>query len=246
MPADASTPGAFRQVEAGGWHTCAVRANGVTVCWGGDWYGQATVPVLSQQLDGGTDFTCGVGFVDHKIRCWGDNAAGQAPAVKDGNYNQVSAGGAQACAHKVDGTLDCWGSNVNTPSGNATAVSTGAGYSCRLLPDGRVDCWGINDHGQSDDRTGPFAQVSAGTNHTCAVRQADGYVECWGDSGYGKLKAPADVAFTQSCRGRESHLRAEERRRRRLLGRQHVGAGAGASSRARTGRSPRATCSRAG
>ena len=44
---------------------------------------------------------------------------------------------------------------------------------------GDVSCWGWNHREQSESRTGPFVQVSAGSTSTCAIKE-DQTVECWG------------------------------------------------------------------
>ncbi|MCB9738240.1 MAG: hypothetical protein H6747_03160 [Deltaproteobacteria bacterium] len=80
-----------------------------------------------------------------------------------------------------------------------TADPNGA-YYCALLHSGEVACWGKNDQGQAGvvnskaDVGKPtlvaglkdIVQVSAGTDHTCALDKA-GKVWCWGDNSYGQL-----------------------------------------------------------
>ncbi len=89
-------------------------------------------------------------------------------------------------------------------------VSAGGTATCALLsPSGHVECWGEGAQGQLGDGTSTASaapvtvtgeigakDVSAGTDHACAVR-ADGGVDCWGFAtdlylGYGQV-VPAPV-----------------------------------------------------
>ena len=98
------------------------------------------------------------------------------------------------------------------PPTNFVALDAGWEHTCALRSDGTVACWGESYHGQAgltpdevdsleyaqgfrfrpeavvDEPTGLFAGISAGGEHTCAVR-TDGTVACWG--GYRYLQAVA-------------------------------------------------------
>ncbi|MFL5754775.1 MAG: hypothetical protein ACJ77N_00610, partial [Chloroflexota bacterium] len=50
-------------------------------------------------------------------------------------------------------------------------------------------CWGFDREGQTQAPPGTFTAVSAGTNHSCAVRTDDA-IACWGDDTYGQSDAP--------------------------------------------------------
>ncbi len=72
----------------------------------------------------------------------------------------VSAGLYHSCALKVDGTLDCWGNNVDGQAagqpGPYLSVSAGWYHSCGVKADGAVDCWGDSGFGQATDQLGPY------------------------------------------------------------------------------------------
>ena len=132
----------------------------------------------------------------------------------------VSAGGYHTCAVKTDGTLWCWGGGGYGQLGDGTAadslvpvqvsghatdwaaVSAGFQHTCAVKTDHSLWCWGWNDAGQLGDGTTTvqpnpvpvqvsghatdWAAVSAGYQHTCAVK-TDHSLWCWGGDDYGQL-----------------------------------------------------------
>jgi alpha-tubulin suppressor-like RCC1 family protein len=162
---------------------------------------------------------------DESVRCWGGNDLGQlgtgdtapqsffAPAVTGlaGSIGArfISAGTAQTCARRADGTVACWGSDLTpAPVAGMTStlsVATGASHKCALGSDGRVRCVGSNQQGQigngaggpgAPDVTDPaqglvtgltdVAAVVSGNNFSCALRST-GSVRCWGANAFGQL-----------------------------------------------------------
>ena len=77
-----------------------------------------------------------------------------------GEFASVSAGWFHSCGVRTDGSVECWGVNVDwegnvvgqaTPPGSSfTSVSAGWFHSCGVRTDGSVECWGNNDFGQAD------------------------------------------------------------------------------------------------
>jgi hypothetical protein len=103
------------------------------------------------------------------------------------SFAPIGAGGVHTCARETDGTVTCWGSNLQSqtavPEGLAgvAAVSAGSAHNCALKSDGTTTCWGRNDEEQTTVPAGlaGLAAVSAGGIHSCALK-TDGTVVCWG------------------------------------------------------------------
>ena len=78
----------------------------------------------------------------------------------------VASGGALTCALMLDGTVKCWGANVNGELGvgktyessavpvtvtglnHVIAIAVGSLHACALIADGTMKCWGYNYYGQ--------------------------------------------------------------------------------------------------
>jgi hypothetical protein len=148
-------------ISGGGWHTCAVLADGSMRCWGRNYNGQLGDGSLSPSYT---------------------------PVQVVGITNAVEVSGAwqHTCARLADGTLRCWGEAANGQLGNgslldattparvagistATAISSGWWHhSCALLSNASVRCWGSNEWGQFGTGTTtassvPVAMSGAGT-----------------------------------------------------------------------------------
>jgi alpha-tubulin suppressor-like RCC1 family protein len=180
--------GAMTMIAAGGFHTCAYRANPVGIfCWGSNSNGQL-----------GNNSTV---------------TSATPVAVSTSYYplRHLSAGYQHTIAATNDGHLLVWGANANGQLGDGTKtdrltpvyvyspstvvqVAGGAAHSCGLRADGIAVCWGYNGYGELGDATtvehltpapiaavipGPLKQIVTGNYHTCA-RTTDGRVFCWG------------------------------------------------------------------
>ena len=83
--------GPLIQLSVGRYHSCALQPNAMLTCWGGNTYGEATVPVGEySQASAGAYHTCAV-TTDQSAVCWGYNTRGQS-AAPTGAFAQVSVG----------------------------------------------------------------------------------------------------------------------------------------------------------
>ncbi|MBI5545607.1 MAG: hypothetical protein HY901_17105 [Deltaproteobacteria bacterium] len=193
---------------AAGWkNTCAVTESGALYCWGNNTLGElgddsmiardAPFPVASMQtgvtaLAISSLHACAV--KDRKVFCWGNN-----------DHSQVVSGGT-GCNTTLNA---CYQPNDVGVTG-AVDVAVGSDHSCALLETGKVVCWGSNQFGQighdSDSPADVLApaevfdlaevgQISAGLDHTCAVRRDQ--IWCWGSNSGGQL-ARATATITES------------------------------------------------
>ena len=169
--------GEFLAVSAGGFHTCALRVDNTLSCWGERGDGQTSRPRADfLSLSSGFRHTCAVSADEDSegskgsggsVQCWGLDGNGQATPTA-GSYLKVSAGFEHTCGLRTDGAVQCWGGNGHGQAGfeDPTGPMTCTPSGCRP---GYARIWG------------PFIDVSAGTTHTCAVRD-DGTLHCWGET----------------------------------------------------------------
>ncbi len=183
-------------------------------------------------VDFGRIHGCGIRGDAHSLWCWGapesralgrdDDARTPAPieGEPDG-WRTVSTGGrhdddsAHTCAIRRDGTLWCWGTNVDGQLGIADvasstlpmqvgadddwrAIACGDRHTCGLRGRGTLWCWGADDEGQlaaggGMPRAAPaqvgdrddWIELASGAAHTCG-RTRDGELWCWGSNSNGQ------------------------------------------------------------
>lgn len=204
------------QIDAGGYHNCALKNNGSVLCWGYNEYGQINVPAdlgPVSQLSAGAFHSCAL-TASGEVKCWGYNLFGQSTPPSDlGAVSQISAGNYHTCALKTDGTVACWGSEgglqILVPAGlnSVTQLSAGIYHSCALKSDGTVTCWGYNDFDQGTlpSDINDVVQVSVGYALTCVLRRS-GTVYCRGDNDAGQATVPADLASVSQISAGEFHV----------------------------------------
>jgi alpha-tubulin suppressor-like RCC1 family protein len=169
---------------------CARKLDGSLWCWGTPPPHSYMDPVTSPeqvtslgnsvaQVAVGGVMIC-VRKMDGTLWCWGFN---NSDSIGDGTtvYRpapvqvttlgntvvDVSAGTDHACARKADGTLWCWGWNVEGQLGNGTTMASPLPLQVEALGDQVVE-------------------VVCSSERTCA-RKADGTVWCWGAVATGEL-----------------------------------------------------------
>ena len=149
------------QIVAGGYHTCALMADGRVKCWGQNTYGQLGLGNSANRGNHANEMGDALAFVD-----LGSNNT----AI------QLVAGVYHTCALLNDGRVKCWGRSGSGQLGLGTTQSLGndANEMGDRLP-------------AVDLGTGAVArQLSSGEGHTCAVL-GDGSVKCWGLNSTGQL-----------------------------------------------------------
>jgi len=197
------------QVAAGYGDACALLDDGHVDCWGAntegrlgpggvdeeDHYTPVMIPGVANAVEVTADreVTCarleGAGVEAGRVECWGSDNHG---AFGDG----------------TNGLAHATPTPVAEVRG-ATQISSGEDHLCAIVheegrPAGQIKCWGWDAFGQlGDDNLGYIrkpedvveaqrlpvsaaVQVSAGSEHTCALLRA-GTVECWGSDARGQL-----------------------------------------------------------
>jgi alpha-tubulin suppressor-like RCC1 family protein len=220
LPATASATLTFRQVSAGGDHTCGVTSDDQAYCWGDnnagqvgdgsptpqfcmDWPNCVTEPVAVvgglrfRAVSAGFMHTCGV-TTDDRVYCWGWNSGGE--------LGIGTATGPETCdGNEAD--FPCSSQPVAVKGGlRFRNVSAGSAHTCGISTDGLAYCWGNNSYGQLGDvsttrRLTPrlvagghqFRSLSAGSSHTCGVT-VDYRAYCWGSNSDGQLGDSTQVA----------------------------------------------------
>ena len=151
--------GPLDAISAGQVHTCAIVNSKGVKCWGGNAHGQ-------------------LGYGDTTMR---SNAAA-VPYIDLGGYSDissVSAANTHTCAviQPIE-SVKCWGNGASGKLGygDTTTRGDGPGEMGAALP--VVDV--------PSDLGNPTRGVSAGLNHTCALR-GNGRMKCWGSGADGRL-----------------------------------------------------------
>ena len=112
-------------------------------------------------------------------------------------YSAISAGDLHTCGLKLDGGVDCFGSDgrgqSSPPTGEFLQVAAGGVHTCGIkAADGTVACWG-SAAVESPAESFKFGSIDSGLAHTCGVTPKVGEsfdrknsVLCWGAPGAGR------------------------------------------------------------
>ena len=204
----------YTAIDAGYFHTCALKTDATPVCWGLNGYGQTTIPQnlgSVTQITAGAFHTCAITTAATPA-CWGDNFDGQTTIPPNlGSVTQISAGAYHTCAITTAGTPACWGNNSDGQTtippnlGSVTQITAGGFHTCAITTVGTPACWGDNFDGQTTipPNLGSVTQITAAVYHTCAITTA-GTPACWGNNNQGQATIPPNLgSVTQITAGYE-------------------------------------------
>jgi alpha-tubulin suppressor-like RCC1 family protein len=183
--------------------TCAMGSD----CQSGSCQGTCQAPTCTDGVKNGdeTDVDCG-GAVCKPFGCASDKGCGAntdcqsefCAGQKCAAITQIAAGNQHACALLGDGTVYCWGCNLdgqlgdgltasrNQPHkvlglGNVAELSLGggssfdaSGFTCARLADMTLMCWGKNDRGQLGINSMAAAHLPAPVNLTDVAQVSAG------------------------------------------------------------------------
>ena len=151
------------ELSGGGYHMCAILADGSVKCWGSGASGLGN-DTGDNVGDNSTDSIANLGPVNlhgHK-----------AVAISAGGPQNTQSG--ETCVILDDGSVECFGDNTYGQLGYDNRV--GVGQSGVLMAN-------VTPFDPGGHRA---VAITTGGKHTCAIGD-DGGVRCWGDGQYGEL-----------------------------------------------------------
>jgi hypothetical protein len=126
------------------------------------------------------------------VRCWGDDAAGQATAPAAlGPITKLAAGHDTTCGISAAGALTCWGAQAATAA-DVREAGVGVGFVCWLKVDGSLGCDGAID---APPAGLTFTALTVGAQHACALDMS-GAASCWGVAANGRTTPPAGGVYS--------------------------------------------------
>ncbi len=213
--------GRFTAVSSASRHSCGIQIDNQVKCWlntslNSTFVEPDTSNDLLRSVSAGYEFhlgehACGI-LLDNSVKCWGTPICALDEADRTlqgeslecietevyrkyppaGKFKIVATGGKHACGVRVDGIVECWGSNNGSPWEGGLAVGGQAeppeglfemvgadeSHTCGLRVDGTVECWGWYADRNLSPPSGRFAAISV-DGGTCGLR-LDRIAECWG------------------------------------------------------------------
>jgi alpha-tubulin suppressor-like RCC1 family protein len=141
----------IRDIVMGNQNACAVGANNILHCWGGNFYGQlgrgtstgVEGPGLVPYFTGVDRVAVGVYHIcarktDGSLWCWGRNDRGELGSACD----------TLGCSTTASGDSRYVASPAKTPINAVVDIGAGDQFTCALTEDAKVYCWGDNRSGQ--------------------------------------------------------------------------------------------------
>lgn len=192
-----------KSLVSGALHTCAIRSDDATLCWGRNDTGQAlgapgadaTLPSVLSTLPKAAS----VGTFNHDTcvvpisgvpQCWGLSSDGQLGEVKfvvtppksmtqlGSNVSRIAGGYAFGCA-VIAGGVQCWGNNAFGQMGQGNTGGPNCGGNCTFAP-------------QSVPGLSSVTAIATGWDHACAIQ--GGGLSCWGSNAFGQVGTGSTAA----------------------------------------------------
>jgi len=204
-------------MTAGDEFTCAQLMNQEVWCWGKNDQGQLNdgttknqlnpvktkLDSLFAQISGGQGLLLG-SDVFGSVNKWANVQPLEVKQVADALSISANRWGPTGCAVSSDGTVKCWGSDLNSSiiPGALPAIEVGVGlaHSCDINTDETVSCWGANANGELGNGTNIYSDsatlvknvskanvLSVGAQHTCILSGTSNTAMCWGENTFGQL-----------------------------------------------------------
>ena len=182
----------FVIISSGLDHVCALRPNGEAVCWGANYFGQASPfeEELFRAISNGESYTCALRFDDSPV-CWSrlDWTSGPDAGVNI-QCPPLDRPQGPLCSKQRTWVLEATKLRPEPglpPVGLLLGViSSGGDYTCALRLDGSPVCWRWLQIGEPLENQS-FEVTSSGDSHTCKHRPGS-----------------FDWSFVSVCRGFEA------------------------------------------
>jgi alpha-tubulin suppressor-like RCC1 family protein len=212
-------------VAGGGYHSLALRSNGLVSAWGYNSQNQTNVPVTltnATAVSGGLFHSLAL-RKDGTVTHWGNPIYGLTPVPANvTNVAAISAGWYHNLVLRSNGTVVAWGagssprfwpdanqSMVPTNLTGVMAIAAGGFHSMALRTNGTVVAWGWNDYGQTNVPAGltNVVAIAAGGTNSYALKN-DGTIVAWGDNTYGQLNLPPNATNVAAISAGGAHALA--------------------------------------
>jgi hypothetical protein len=211
--------GAFTEVSAGAYHTCAVRTDGTLTCWGDNAAGQASPA-------GGTFIQVSAGTLSHLRgphrrqrgllgRQWQGTSDAAERRLHPGERRRLSL--VRGEDRRRPGVLGIQPLRASHTARGHLHRGARRRQSHLRDPERRHPDLLGEQHAACADA---FVQISAGYSHTCGLH-TDGTLTCSGNNTSGQA-TPAGRHLHPGQRGLRAHLCGQDRRHPDLLGERHL------------------------
>ena len=183
-------------VDAVAQSACAVRSDGLAICWGQGWAGGHVLPTpLASVRVGGEIHACGLD-AEGALQCFlGDFGIGPFPVEWNppaGAFVALALYGGAACAIDEAGVATCWANDQPSamnpvfppPTSEPLASISVLGVACSVTVTGTGLCWTPFFEGPPQPPPvpeGTYTTIEWDGTGACGLR-TDGEVVCWSES----------------------------------------------------------------